>query len=133
MNVITQKCSSSASTYQCIYFFQIYTHIMLVFIVQIPSWKEKNIMSINWNLAIFYLFLIFILMAGTLNVPRFPVHQSISNSSHLANSSSPNCHPAQTTEAVVLFSLAVLGMGANIFLMLLILTKKPLRRYILLY
>lgn len=65
-------------------------------------------------------------MAGTLNVVRFG--GVLPNSSHPGNGSSPNCHPAQTTEAVVLFSLAVLGMGANTFLMLLILLKKPLRR-----
>ena len=39
------------------------------------------------------------------------------------------CHPAQTTEAVVLFTIAALGMGANMFLMLLIVFKRPLRRY----
>ncbi|CAL1292879.1 unnamed protein product [Larinioides sclopetarius] len=64
-------------------------------------------------------------MAGTLNVVRFG---GVSNSSHVGNTSAPTCHPAQTTESVVLFSLALLGMGANTFLMLLILTKKPLRR-----
>ncbi|GFS69801.1 g_PROTEIN_RECEP_F1_2 domain-containing protein [Nephila pilipes] len=65
-------------------------------------------------------------MAGTLNVVRFG---GVSNASHVGNVSAPNCHPAQTTESVVLFSLAIVGMGANIFLMLLILTKKPLRRW----
>ncbi|KAG8189586.1 hypothetical protein JTE90_023655 [Oedothorax gibbosus] len=65
-------------------------------------------------------------MAGTLNVVRFG---GVSNSSHVGNTSAPNCHPAQTTESVVLFSLALLGMGANTFLMFLILTKKPLRRW----
>ncbi|GFX39722.1 hypothetical protein TNCV_2104661 [Trichonephila clavipes] len=65
-------------------------------------------------------------MAGTMNVVRFG---GVSNASHVGNVSAPNCHPAQTTESVVLFSLAFVGMGANIFLMLLILTKKPLRSY----
>ncbi|GFY79440.1 hypothetical protein TNIN_429641 [Trichonephila inaurata madagascariensis] len=64
-------------------------------------------------------------MAGTMNVVRFG---GVSNASHVGNVSAPNCHPAQTTESVVLFSLGSVGMGANIFLMLLILTKKPLRR-----
>ncbi|GFR00055.1 hypothetical protein TNCT_381231 [Trichonephila clavata] len=66
-------------------------------------------------------------MAGTMNVVRFG---GVSNASHVGNVSAPNCHPAQTTESVVLFSLACVGMGANIFLMLLILTKKPLRRIV---
>ncbi|GFR07332.1 g_PROTEIN_RECEP_F1_2 domain-containing protein [Trichonephila clavata] len=39
------------------------------------------------------------------------------------------CHPAQTTEAIVLFTIAALGMGANMFLMLLIVFKRPLRRW----
>nr|XP_042900102.1 uncharacterized protein LOC107443169 [Parasteatoda tepidariorum] len=65
-------------------------------------------------------------MAGTLNVVRFG---GVSNASHVGNSSAPTCHPAQFTEAVVLFSLAFLGMGANLFLMLLILIKKQLRRW----
>ncbi|GIX99039.1 hypothetical protein CDAR_519021 [Caerostris darwini] len=63
-------------------------------------------------------------MAGTLNVVRFG---GVSNASHVGNTSAPNCHPAQMTETVVLFSLAVIGIGTNSFLMLLILTKKSLR------
>ncbi|XP_015928823.1 uncharacterized protein [Parasteatoda tepidariorum] len=39
------------------------------------------------------------------------------------------CHPAQMTEAIVLFTIAALGMGANMFLMLLIVFKRPLRRW----
>lgn len=39
------------------------------------------------------------------------------------------CHPGGVTEATVIFSLGALGMGANIILMALILTKRQLRRY----
>ncbi|XP_028967028.1 uncharacterized protein LOC100903266 [Galendromus occidentalis] len=39
------------------------------------------------------------------------------------------CHPAQTSEAIVLFTIAFLGVSANVFLMSLILTNKALRRW----
>ncbi|XP_034939028.1 uncharacterized protein [Chelonus insularis] len=39
------------------------------------------------------------------------------------------CHPGGVTEATVIFSLGALGMGANIVLMALILTKRQLRRW----
>ncbi|XP_063981656.1 uncharacterized protein LOC135164859 [Diachasmimorpha longicaudata] len=39
------------------------------------------------------------------------------------------CHPGGVTEATVIFSLGALGMGANIILMILILTKRHLRRW----
>ncbi|XP_020294270.1 uncharacterized protein LOC109859938 isoform X2 [Pseudomyrmex gracilis] len=39
------------------------------------------------------------------------------------------CHPGGVTEATVIFSLGALGMGANIILMALILTKRQLRRW----
>ncbi|XP_011314886.1 uncharacterized protein [Fopius arisanus] len=39
------------------------------------------------------------------------------------------CHPGGVTEATVIFSLGGLGMGANIILMILILTKRHLRRW----
>ncbi|XP_076353954.1 uncharacterized protein LOC143248861 isoform X2 [Tachypleus tridentatus] len=39
------------------------------------------------------------------------------------------CHPAQTTEATALFIIALLGVGTNVFLMMLIILKRPLRRW----
>ncbi|KAG8189749.1 hypothetical protein JTE90_012924 [Oedothorax gibbosus] len=51
------------------------------------------------------------------------------SSSSTAIGGGSNCHPAQTTEAIVLFTIAALGMGANMFLMLLIVFKRPLRRW----
>lgn len=56
-------------------------------------------------------------------------------SSNIANSTGPNgsrmfqCHPGGTTEALVIFILGAMGMGANIALMGLILSKRQLRRY----
>lgn len=45
-------------------------------------------------------------------------------------SSSPafQCHPGGTTEAAIIFCLGSLGMAANFALMVLILTKRQLRR-----
>lgn len=52
----------------------------------------------------------------------------------IANPNSTNfnknfqCHPGGATEATLMFSLGALGMGANLILMGLILTKRQLRR-----
>ncbi|XP_022654721.1 uncharacterized protein LOC111247720 isoform X1 [Varroa destructor] len=50
-------------------------------------------------------------------------------SQHRPRAGSGSCHPAQTSEAIVLFTIAFLGVSANLFLMSLILTKKSLRRW----
>ncbi|XP_013778825.2 histamine H2 receptor-like [Limulus polyphemus] len=42
---------------------------------------------------------------------------------------SSQCHPAQTTEVTALFVIALLGVGTNAFLMMLIILKRPLRRW----
>ncbi|KAF8790592.1 uncharacterized protein LOC129960594 isoform X1 [Argiope bruennichi] len=65
-------------------------------------------------------------MAGTLSVVRFG---NVPNASHLINISAPICHPALTTESVVLFTFGAIGMAANLFLMCLIATRKSLRRW----
>lgn len=63
-----------------------------------------------------------------MNVPRVVIS---ANTTLPANQTvkSQSCHPAQTTEAIVLFTIGALGMGANLFLMLLIILKRPLRRW----
>lgn len=51
---------------------------------------------------------------------------SVSNGS---SSHQPICHPSETTEAFILFTIAGLGAAANLLLMVLVLLKKPLKRY----
>ncbi|XP_023218025.1 uncharacterized protein LOC111620343 [Centruroides sculpturatus] len=63
----------------------------------------------------------------SINIPRFG--GSINASLPGNQSSKPSCHPAQTTEAAILFTISVFGMVANLFLMLLIIIKRPLRRW----
>lgn len=46
----------------------------------------------------------------------------------VGSSPSFQCHPGGTTEAAIIFSLGSLGMAANFALMVLILTKRQLRR-----
>ncbi|XP_022252000.1 histamine H2 receptor-like isoform X1 [Limulus polyphemus] len=61
-----------------------------------------------------------------MNVVRFgPSNPSnVTSTNHIGS-----CHPAQTTEATALFIIAMLGVGANVFLMMLIVLKRPLRRW----
>ncbi|XP_076307824.1 uncharacterized protein LOC143223582 [Tachypleus tridentatus] len=61
-----------------------------------------------------------------MNVVRFGT-STTSNATSTSQQSS--CHPAQTTEATALFIIAVLGVGTNAFLMMLIMFKRPLRRW----
>ena len=41
----------------------------------------------------------------------------------------PVCHPSETTEVVILLTIASIGCATNLLLMLLVIVKKPLKRY----
>jgi len=41
----------------------------------------------------------------------------------------PVCHPSETTEAVILFTIASIGGVTNLLLMIIVLVKKPFKRY----
>ena len=50
------------------------------------------------------------------------------NESHFNATRPFTCHPGGTTEAAIIFTLGSLGVGANLVLMFLILSKRYLRR-----
>ncbi|XP_037082377.1 uncharacterized protein LOC119103030 [Pollicipes pollicipes] len=52
-----------------------------------------------------------------------------SNESHINATRPFTCHPGGTTEAAIIFTLGSLGVGANLVLMFLILSKRYLRRW----
>ncbi|XP_022237077.1 histamine H2 receptor-like [Limulus polyphemus] len=62
-----------------------------------------------------------------MNVVRFGTGSS--NNDTVTRQLEGPCHPVKTTEAIALFTIAILGMGANLFLMVLIVLKRPLRRW----
>ncbi|XP_042891117.1 uncharacterized protein LOC122265761 isoform X2 [Penaeus japonicus] len=57
---------------------------------------------------------------------RYGVHQELSNRTF---PTAFECHPGGTTEAAIILALGVLGMAANIVLMVLLVAKKHLRRW----
>ncbi len=46
-----------------------------------------------------------------------------------AQTHEPMCHPSETTEAVILFTIASIGVVSNLLLMILVIVKKPFKKY----
>jgi hypothetical protein len=53
---------------------------------------------------------------------------TITNGS-FAQTHEPTCHPSETTEAIILFTIASIGGVSNLLLMILVIVKKPFKRY----
>lgn len=61
------------------------------------------------------------------SIPRLIGPSSNSNSNGTQHQ--PTCHPNETTEATVLFTIATLGIAANVALIAMVIFKKPMKRY----
>lgn len=63
------------------------------------------------------------------SVPRLIPGPGISTSYSNGSAHEPTCHPSENTEATILFSIAALGVLANVSLIALVAFKQPLKRY----